>query len=72
MKAPKYIELGQIYKKEEDFSIALSKNLSLLEIGKFEDEIEVEALVGTKKALAIGVNNDKTQNRYTYLKYRLS
>ena len=37
MKAPKYIELGRVYKKEEEFSIALSKNLSLLEIGKLED-----------------------------------
>jgi len=29
-------------------------------------------LVGTKKALSIAVNNDKTQRRYTYLRYRLS
>jgi exodeoxyribonuclease V alpha subunit len=29
-------------------------------------------LVGTKKALAIGVKNDKTQKRYTYLRYRLN
>ncbi len=29
-------------------------------------------IVGTKKALAIGVRNDKTKKRYTYLKYRLS
>lgn len=28
-------------------------------------------LVGTRRALAVGVNNDKTQKRYTYLKYRL-
>jgi len=28
-------------------------------------------LVGTRKALAIGIKNDKTQKRYTYLKYRL-
>ncbi|MBN2534205.1 MAG: ATP-dependent RecD-like DNA helicase [Spirochaetales bacterium] len=28
-------------------------------------------LVGTKKALAIAVKNDKTQKRYTYLRYRL-
>ena len=28
-------------------------------------------IVGTKKALAIGVKNDKTQKRYTYLRYRL-
>jgi len=29
-------------------------------------------IVGTKKALAIGVKNDKTQKRYTYLGERLS
>ena len=29
-------------------------------------------MVGTKKALAIGVKNDKTQKRYTYLQYRLN
>jgi exodeoxyribonuclease V alpha subunit len=28
-------------------------------------------MVGTKKALAIGINNDKMQKRYTYLKHRL-
>ena len=29
-------------------------------------------MVGTKRALAIGVNNDKTQRRYTYLRKRLT
>jgi exodeoxyribonuclease V alpha subunit len=29
-------------------------------------------LVGTRKAMAIGVKNDKTQKRYTYLGYRLN
>ena len=29
-------------------------------------------VVGTKKALAIAVGNDKTEKRYTYLRYRLS
>jgi exodeoxyribonuclease V alpha subunit len=28
-------------------------------------------MVGTKKALAIGINNNRTQKRYTYLKERL-
>ena len=28
-------------------------------------------LVGTRKALSIGVKNDKTEKRYTYLGYRL-
>lgn len=60
MKAPNYIELSQIYKKEEDFSTALSKNLSLLGIGKFEDDIEVEALVGTRRADIVAIGNDGT------------
>ena len=29
-------------------------------------------MVGTSKALAIGIKNDKTKKRYTYLQYRLS
>lgn len=29
-------------------------------------------IVGTKKALAIGVKNNKTKKRYTYLRYRLA
>jgi exodeoxyribonuclease V alpha subunit len=29
-------------------------------------------IIGTKKALAIGVKNNKTQKRYTYLRYRLA
>jgi exodeoxyribonuclease V alpha subunit len=29
-------------------------------------------IVGTRKALAIGVKNDKTEKRYTHLRYRLS
>ncbi len=32
---------------------------------------ELVVIIGTKKALAIGVKNDKTQKRYTYLRYRL-
>ena len=32
---------------------------------------ELVVMVGTRKALAIGVNNDKTQKRYTRLKQRL-
>jgi len=58
MKAPEYVELWQVYKREEDFSMELSKNLSLLEIGKFEDEIEVEALVGTRRADIVASGND--------------
>ena len=29
-------------------------------------------IIGTKKALAIGVKNNKTEKRYTYLRYRLA
>lgn len=29
-------------------------------------------MVGTSKALAIGIKNDKTKKHYTYLEYRLS
>jgi exodeoxyribonuclease V alpha subunit len=29
-------------------------------------------IIGTKKALAIGLKNNKTRKRYTYLKYRLA
>ncbi len=34
--------------------------------------INLVVMVGTGKALAIGVTNDKTQKRFTYLRYRLS
>jgi exodeoxyribonuclease V alpha subunit len=33
--------------------------------------IKLVVMVGTRKALTIGVNNDKTQKRFTYLRYRL-
>ena len=33
---------------------------------------QLVVMVGTMKALAIGVNNDKTRKRYTYLRHRLS
>jgi exodeoxyribonuclease V alpha subunit len=29
-------------------------------------------MVGSKRALAIGIGNDKTRKRYTYLRHRLS
>ena len=34
-------------------------------------ERRLVVMVGTKKALAIGINNNRTQKRYTYLKNRL-
>jgi exodeoxyribonuclease V alpha subunit len=33
---------------------------------------ELVVLVGTRKALAIAVKNDKPQHRYTRLRYRLT
>ena len=33
---------------------------------------ELVVLIGTKRALAIAINNDKPHKRYTYLRYRLS
>jgi len=33
---------------------------------------ELVVMIGTKKALAMGVNNDQTQKRFTYLRHRLS
>ncbi len=33
---------------------------------------QLVVMVGTMKALAIGVNNDKTRKRYTYLRHRLN
>ena len=32
---------------------------------------ELVVMIGTRKALAIGINNDNTQQRYTYLRHRL-
>ncbi|MGD8948221.1 MAG: ATP-binding domain-containing protein, partial [Desulfobacterales bacterium] len=48
--------------------ILLQRNLIYTAItrGKF-----LVVIVGSRKALAIGVNNNKTQQRYTRLRYRL-
>ncbi len=46
----------------------LQRNLIYTAITRGRDLV---VMVGTKKALAIGVKNDKTQKRFTYLKHRL-
>jgi exodeoxyribonuclease V alpha subunit len=47
----------------------LQRNLIYTAVTRGRDLV---VLVGTSKALAIAVNNDKTQKRFTYLRYRLS
>jgi exodeoxyribonuclease V alpha subunit len=49
--------------------ILLQRNLIYTAITRGRNLVVV---VGTRNALAIGVNNDKTQKRYTYLKHRLA
>jgi len=49
--------------------VLLQRNLVYTAVTRGRDLV---VMVGTKKALAIGVKNDKTQKRYTYLKHRLS
>ena len=49
--------------------ILLQRNLIYTAITRGRDLV---VMVGTRKALAIGINNDKTQKRFTYLKHRLS
>jgi exodeoxyribonuclease V alpha subunit len=47
----------------------LQRNLIYTAVTRGRDLV---VLVGTSKALAIAVNNDKTQKRFTYLRHRLS
>jgi len=48
--------------------ILLQRNLIYTAITRGRDLV---VMVGTKKALAMGINNSKTEKRYTYLKNRL-
>ncbi len=48
--------------------VLLQRNLIYTAVTRGRDLV---VMVGTPKALAIGVNNDKTQKRFTYLKHRL-
>ena len=47
----------------------LQRNLIYTAVTRGRDLV---VMVGTSKAMAIAVNNDKTQKRFTYLKHRLS
>ncbi|HUV59033.1 MAG TPA: ATP-dependent RecD-like DNA helicase [Desulfatiglandales bacterium] len=49
--------------------VLLQRNLVYTAVTRGRDLV---VMVGTMKALAIGVKNDKTQKRYTYLRHRLS
>ena len=49
--------------------ILLQRNLIYTAVTRGRDLV---VMVGTRKALAIGINNDKTKRRFTYLRYRLS
>ena len=49
--------------------ILLQRNLIYTAITRGRNLV---VMVGTRKALAMGVNNDKTQKRFTHLRYRLS
>ena len=60
MKTPKYVNLNKVYSREETFNKELSKNLSLLNAGRFNDESQVEALVGTRKADIVAKGDDGT------------
>ncbi len=48
--------------------ILLQRNLIYTAITRGRDLV---VMVGTKKALAMGINNSKTEKRYTYLRNRL-
>ena len=49
--------------------ILLQRNLIYTAVTRGRDLV---VMVGTRKALAIGVSNDRTQKRFTYLRHRLS
>lgn len=49
--------------------ILLQRNLIYTAVTRGRDLV---VMVGTRKALAMGVNNDKTQKRFTHLRHRLS
>ena len=49
--------------------ILLQRNLIYTAVTRGQ---KLVVMVGTRKALAIGVKNDKTKKRFTYLKHRLS
>jgi exodeoxyribonuclease V alpha subunit len=48
--------------------VLLQKNLIYTAVTRGK---KLVVIIGTKKALAIGVKNNKTEKRYTYLRHRL-
>lgn len=60
MKTPDYRPLNSFHKHEEDFNRSLSENLSILKVGSFKDDVQVEANVGTRRADIVAVGNDGT------------
>jgi len=54
---------------KEVYYVLLQRNLIYTAVTRGR---KLVVIVGTKKALAIGVKNDKTQKRYTYLRHRLN
>lgn len=57
MKFENYKNLSSLYRREEDFSTDLAKNISHLKVGDFEDA-ETESNVGTRKADIVATGND--------------
>jgi len=53
---------------KEVYYVLLQRNLIYTAVTRGR---KLVVIVGTKKALAIGVKNDKTQKRYTYLRHKL-
>ena len=57
MKTPNYVQLNDVYRREEDFSADLAQHLNLLRVGSFE-EGETEAPVGTRRAEIVAQGDD--------------
>jgi len=54
---------------KEVYYVLLQRNLIYIAVTGGR---KLVVMVGTRKALAIGVKSDKTQKRYTYLRHRLN
>jgi len=54
---------------KEVYYVLLQRNLIYTAVTRGR---KLVVLVGTKKALAMGIKNDKIQKRYTYLRHRLN
>ncbi|MEP1306367.1 MAG: hypothetical protein ABJK11_10895 [Balneola sp.] len=58
MKTQTFKSLTTKYRREEDFNRILANNLQLLDLGEF-DEVEVEGLVGTRRADIVAKNGEE-------------